>query len=93
MRRIVWPLAAGYSTLEVAKSIGISRSSVERLVDELRDELENGCAANGLLTSALAPADTGRHQRAVRGREIPASGSLRRTGRDGLAWLPHNQLF
>jgi hypothetical protein len=41
MRRIVWPLAAGFSTLEVAQSIGISRSSVERLVDELRDELEN----------------------------------------------------
>jgi hypothetical protein len=40
VRRIVWPLATGYSILEVARSVGISRSSVVRLVDELRDEIE-----------------------------------------------------
>jgi hypothetical protein len=44
MRRIVWPLAAGYKTWEIPRQLGISRSFVERLVVEFRDELERpGC--------------------------------------------------
>jgi hypothetical protein len=40
MRQVILPLSMGFSTLEIGKRIGISRSSVERLVGELRDELE-----------------------------------------------------
>jgi hypothetical protein len=40
MRQVILPLSMGLSTLEIGKRIGISRSSVERLVGELRDELE-----------------------------------------------------
>lgn len=39
-RRIALPLSMGYTVWEVAQSIGITRSSVERLVGELRNELE-----------------------------------------------------